>query len=173
MLIQFGYVTLFAAADPIIVIIVFFLMYFEKFIDTIKLFYLVRMEIIDQCNGLEIYNSIFKGLVYIGVISNVSIVVFSKEYYLFGISEHNVVFYKAFLSIGVIFFIYAICFVYRYNILPKWFQHKDEIVELYQKMYFNRGAVLPHLKIERTLRKKAKGKGSIKEKGALIGKYLQ
>ena len=116
------------------------------------------MEIIDKCNGLKIYNSIFKALVYIGVISNLCILVFSREFFLFGVAGEYIVFYKGFLCIFVTIIIFAICFVNKWKVVPEWFKYKDEIIELYRKMYFNRGKFLPHMRIEEMLMKKKKDK---------------
>ncbi|MCQ2817650.1 MAG: anoctamin [archaeon] len=156
MLIQFGFVTLFTVAEPLTPIIVFFLMYIEKFVDTFKLFFLVRMDIIEQGTGLEIYNGIFKGLTMAGILSNFAIIIFSDDFALVPNNEDGTVsddqiFLFLLLCIGV----FLLSLMVGNNILPEWFQHKDQLLQLYQrKYYYKDGKSLPHLYVDKLVKRK-------------------
>jgi hypothetical protein len=77
-MIYYGYVVLFSVAAPITPLIVFVLVYFEKFVDIYKMFNLQRVTIIGQSNGISIYKYILIVFFCIGVITNVALVLFTN-----------------------------------------------------------------------------------------------
>ena len=133
-LINFGYVCLFGVSAPLTPIIVFVLLYIEKFVDTFKMFFLYRMEIIDGSTGIEIYNDILNVFIYLGLITNFGVVIFSDyRFVIFGSSHENELTVKIVVYVLSLIVILAICSVVRWNVTPKWFDYSAEIKDLYQK----------------------------------------
>jgi hypothetical protein len=58
MICYLGYVLLFGVAAPLTPFIVLVFAYIEKYFDTYKIFFLVRVELVSMSKGLEIYNVI-------------------------------------------------------------------------------------------------------------------
>ena len=165
-LINFGYVCLFGVSAPLTPIIVFCLLYLEKFVDTFKMFFLVRMELLDGSTGIEIYNTILNVFIYVGLITNFGIVIFSDEGFVI-IGKDNP--YELTLKIVVfvlsVIVILAICSVVRWNVTPKWFDYSAEIKDLYYKKYFKRETqTLPHYYLIERIEKKRKKKKEQKTK---------
>ena len=163
-LINFGYVCLFGVSAPLTPIIVFALLYAEKFVDTFKMFFLVRMEIIDGCNGIEIYNSILNVFIYLGLITNFAIVIFSDHrFVVLGKDHESELTVKIVMFVLSLIVILAICSIVKWNVTPKWFEYLGEIKELYQKKYYKRDEQnLPHYYlIERIEKKKRERKEKV------------
>ena len=161
-LINFGYVCLFGVSAPLTPIIVFALLYIEKFVDTFKMFFLYRMEIIDGSTGIEIYNDILNVFIYLGLITNFGVVIFSDyRFVIFGGNHENELTVKIVVYVLSLIVILAICSVVRWNVTPKWFDYSAEIKDLYQKKYFNRDAHnLPHYYLIERIEKKKRNKKS-------------
>ena len=161
-LINFGYVCLFGVSAPLTPIIVFALLYIEKFVDTFKMFFLYRMEIIDGSTGIEIYNDILNVFIYLGLITNFGVVIFSDyRFVIFGGNHENELTVKIVVYVLSLIVILAICSVVRWNVTPKWFDYSAEIKDLYQKKYFNRDAQnLPHYYLIERIEKKKRNKKS-------------
>ena len=161
-LINFGYVCLFGVSAPLTPIIVFVLLYIEKFVDTFKMFFLYRMEIIDGSTGIEIYNDILNVFIYLGLITNFGVVIFSDyRFVIFGGNHENELTVKIVVYVLSLIVILAICSVVRWNVTPKWFDYSAEIKDLYQKKYFNRDAQnLPHYYLIERIEKKKRNKKS-------------
>jgi hypothetical protein len=79
-IILFGFVCLFSSAAPLTPIIICALVYIEKFVDTYSIFYLKRVTIIEGASGIEIYNSIIKVFYFIGMLTNIGIVLFTNPH---------------------------------------------------------------------------------------------
>ena len=146
MIINIGYVFLFAGIAPLVPVFIFLLGYLERAFDTYKIFFLERVNIINQSNGIEIYNTIFKIFIYLGLISNAAFVFFADNYFLPEQSTYNKInFYCLF-----VFIVFLMSTVFFWNILPPWFQYLEDIKELYQKKYYEReNNNLPHLHIRK------------------------
>ena len=146
MIINIGYVFLFAGIAPLVPVFIFLLGYLERAFDTYKIFFLERVNIINQSNGIEIYNTIFKIFIYLGLISNAAFVFFADNYFLPEQSTYNKInFYCLF-----VFVVFLMSTVFFWNILPPWFQYLEDIKELYQKKYYEReNNNLPHLHIRK------------------------
>jgi anoctamin-10 len=122
----FGYVCFFSVSAPLTPAIIFILTYLEKFCDSYKLFYLSRITIIEGCTGIEIYNNIFKVFYFIGMLTNISLVLFTNPH-LINTEEYKSLDFRNNTDFIVKFIIFAILenfilFIMGfldYNILPK------------------------------------------------------
>ena len=157
MIINFGYVCLFSVTAPLTPIILLILVWVEKLVDVFKMFFLVRVSIIEETTGINIYNDLAKSLMIIGMLTNVGMLLFSKEF-----SFSKKVAYKLFAFICVENFILLLMYFLDYNLLPLWFNEEQELKELYDKKYFRRrGINLPHNSL---LEKERKIKLDVKRK---------
>ena len=74
LIILYGYVVLFSVVAPLTPLIIFVLIYIEKFVDSYKFFFLQRTTIINPSNGIEIYKYILFVFFFIGVITNIGLI---------------------------------------------------------------------------------------------------
>ena len=151
-IVNLGYLLLFGVVAPLVPLLVLLLVYAEKFFDTYKIFFLVRVKFLNRSNGLNIYNSIINYIVYTGMLSNVAFLIFGDNYFM---PTKNIS-YKVVLYCAVEFVIFIMTLFVKWNILPPWFEYLDDIKEVYNKKYFRRDSKnLPHiLLIERKRRNK-------------------
>ena len=141
-LVDLGYLLLFGVVAPLVPFLVLLLVYTEKFFDSYKIFFLSRVKLLDQSNGLNIYNTVFRLIVYGGMFSNVAFLIFGDNYFM---PTKNIS-YKIVLYCAVEFVIFILTLFVKWNILPSWFEYLDDIKEVYNKKYFRRSAKnLPHL----------------------------
>jgi hypothetical protein len=94
--------------------------------------------------GLEIFNTIIHALIYLSLFINVGLIVFGDNYFLpdFPFEIKLIIFISAIIILNILYN------MINWNILPFWFNHLDEIKELYQKKYYMRGRNnLPHFKL--------------------------
>jgi hypothetical protein len=77
-IILFGYVVFFSVAAPMTPIIIFVITYVEKIEDCYKFFYLSRISFIDGASGIAIYNKILKIFYFLGMITNIAIVLYTS-----------------------------------------------------------------------------------------------
>lgn len=162
-LILFGYVCQFSVAAPLTPLIVFALLYVEKFVDTLKMFFLVRMNIIDGSTGLEIYNQIMQALIYVGLLINFAVITFADTKF-FGVDSKsseemrkNNLLMRVVIYASVEIFMFIVCQAAWWNVYPAWLKYKTEIKELYQKKYYSREErLLPHYNLLENIKKKKK-----------------
>jgi hypothetical protein len=148
MLINIGYVFLFAGIAPLVPVFIFLLGYLERCFDTYKIFFLERVQIINQSNGIEMYNTIFKTFIYIGLLSNAAFVFFADNYFLPEYTTYN----KIIIYCVFVFGVFLLSTLLTWNILPPWFQYLEDIKELYIKKYYDRDSNnLPHLHIKKKI----------------------
>ena len=148
MLINIGYVFLFAGIAPLVPIFIFLLGYLEKCFDTYKIFFLERVNIINQSNGIEMYNTIYKTFIYLGLLSNAAFVFFADNYFLPEYTLYN----KINVYCVFVFGVFLLSTLLTWNVLPPWFEYLDDIKELYTKKYFERDSSnLPHLTITKNV----------------------
>ena len=141
-LVDLGYLLLFGVVAPLVPFLVLLLVYTEKFFDSYKIFFLSRVKLLDQSNGLNIYNTVFRLIVYGGMFSNVAFLFFGDNYFM---PTKNIS-YKVVLYCAVEFVIFILTLFVKWNIMPSWFEYLDDIKEVYNKKYFRRSAKnLPHL----------------------------
>ena len=146
MLINLGYLFLFAGIAPMVPVFIFLLGYLERCFDTYKLFFLERVQIIKQSNGIEMYNTIFQVFMYIGLFSNAAFVFFADNYFLPQISTYD----KINIYCLFVFLVFLMSTLLSWNIFPPWFEYLEEIKELYIKKYYDRERNnLPHLHLKK------------------------
>ena len=98
--------------------------------------HLKRVEILDEWKGISFYNKIIKILLFIGVMVNVAIFLFSSPNPAIPLNTMETIKNK-FLSIFIIEnSVLIVYFFVDWNILPKWFKYKDIIKDLYLNKYF-------------------------------------
>jgi hypothetical protein len=127
LVILYGYVCFFGVAAPLTPTIIFFLTYLEKYTDSYKLFYLCRIAIIEGRPGIEIYNLIFKVFYFIGMLTNIGIVLFTNPHlidvdaYKKGIDvRNNQDFIVKFIIFAILENIILLLMRFiNYNVLPK------------------------------------------------------
>ena len=133
---QFGFVCFFSMAAPLTPLIIFVLSLLFRMLNYYKFIHLKRVEILDESKGISFYNKIIKMFLFIGVMVNVAIFMFSSPNPSTPLNTIETIKNK-FLSIFIIensvIIIYS--FVDR-NILPNWFKYKNIIRDLYLNKYF-------------------------------------
>ena len=133
---QFGFACLFSIAAPLTPLIIFLLSLVYRLTNYYKFVHLKRVEILDESKGISFYNKIIKMLLFIGVMVNVAIFLFSRPNPASTLNTIETIKNK-FLSIFIIENSVLIIYFYvNRNILPKWFQYKDIIKDLYLNKYF-------------------------------------
>ena len=153
-----GFVFLFSVVAPLVPFLVLILLYAEKMFDTYKLFFLERVKMIEECNGLQIYNTIIHVYIYIGLITNPSFLIFGDNYFM----PEKSFYYKIILYCVFVFVLFIVTLFVKWNILPFWFEYLQDIKELYYKKYYIRDARnLPHLYLLNKERSKKNKKANI------------
>ncbi|MCQ2819469.1 MAG: anoctamin [archaeon] len=148
MLILFGYVCLFSVTAPLTPLIVLLLVWVEKLGDVFKIFFLERVQVTDQATGVDIYNSLMTVFMFIGMLTNSGIVLFSKE------SEIGKdLMYKLAVFVIVENVVLLMMYLINWNILPFWFSELNRYKELYSKKYISRKGKEPHLKLKKQCEK--------------------
>ena len=144
MLILFGIVLLFGVGVPLAPLIIFILAYLEKFFDTYKIFFLVRVNILDKSLGIEIYNDIIQAFIYFGLVTNLAVIFFGdNNFFPDKDKEFKIIFYCVCILV-----IFIICWFVPWNNYPYWFTYVDDIKNLYDKKYFSRiERKLPHYQL--------------------------
>ena len=133
---QFGYACLFCIAAPLTPLIIFLLSLVCRLTNYYKFVHLKRVEILDESKGISFYNKIIKILLFIGVMVNVGIFLFSNPNPLNPMNTIETIKNK-FLTIFIIEnSVLIVYFFVDWNILPKWFKYKDIIKDLYLNKYF-------------------------------------
>jgi hypothetical protein len=140
MIILFGYVCLFSVTAPLTPFIIMILIWMEKITDIIKIFFFTRVSNINKATGIEIYNDLAQILMFIGMLTNAGILMFSKEF-----KMNNKMVYKLWVFLGVENVMLILQYAINYNLLPKWFDEERNLKELYDKKYLKKkGSLLPH-----------------------------
>ena len=150
---QFGFACLFSIAAPLTPLIIFLLAMVYRLTNYHKFIHLTRVEILDESKGISFYNKIIKSFLFIGVLVNVAIFLFSNHnqivpsdptnpnlvHQLNPMNPQDTInaiknkFLTVFLVENSLLLIY---FYVDWNILPKWFKYKDIIKDLYLNKYF-------------------------------------
>jgi hypothetical protein len=132
----FGFACLFSIATPLTPLIIFVLSLVYRMLNYYKFVHLKRVEIFDESKGISFYNKIIKSLLFIGVMVNVGIFLFSSPNPMNPLTTIETIKNK-FLSIFIIE--NSVIIIYFYvdmNILPNWFKYKEIIKDLYLNKYF-------------------------------------
>ena len=137
---QFGFACLFSIAAPLTPLILFVLALVCRLTNYYKFINLRRVEIFDKSKGISFYKKIIKVFIFIGVMVNVSIFLFSIHTPSKYISPINntigTIKYKLLTIFLIENSLLIIYFFVDWNILPKWFKYKDIIKDLYLNKYF-------------------------------------
>ena len=163
MIISYGYVCLFSITAPFTPAIIFVLVWTEKLVDLVKIFFLERVQILDQATGIQIYNYLLKILMFIGILTNSGLLMFSKE-----LKINNDMVYKIVVFLIVENFIIIMMYTLKWSIRPSWFKELKELKELYDKKFFRRKRKnLPHIYLQALKRKEQMRMRELAESGAL------
>ena len=133
---QFGFACLFSVAAPLTPLIIFLLALVCRLTNYYKFINLRRVEILDESRGIAFYKTIIKVFLFIGVMVNVSIFLFSNHSPMSPMNTIETIKNKFLMIFLVENSLLLIYFFVDWNILPKWFKYKDIIKELYLNKYF-------------------------------------
>ena len=133
---QFGFACLFSIAAPLTPLIIFLLALVYRLINYYKFINLKRVEILDESKGIYFYKTIIKVFLFIGVIVNVAIFLFSNNNPMSPMNTIETIKNKFLMIFLVENSLLLIYFYVDWNILPKWFKYKDVIKDLYLNKYF-------------------------------------
>ena len=141
-LVLFGYICLFSASAPLTPIGILFVVWLYSQTDLSKKFRLEKVNIIEKSNGIEIYLTLMKALMFVGLVVNSGIIMFSEK---FNTGEEW--FWKVLGLLILENLIISVYFLIDCNILPNWFSHLNYVKQLYDaKYYFRNENELPHLR---------------------------
>ena len=133
---QFGYACLFSIAAPLTPLIIFLLALIYRLTNYYKFINLKRVEILDESKGIYFYKTIIKVFLFLGVIVNVAIFLFSNHNPMSPMNTIETIKNKFLMIFLVENSLLLIYFYVDWDILPKWFKYKDIIKELYLNKYF-------------------------------------
>ena len=78
-LISLGYVLLLTSVAPLTPILIFITLISEKCVDSVKIYYFLRVENLNFYDGTTVYNQMIKMLFYIGALFNVALYIFTTN----------------------------------------------------------------------------------------------
>ena len=135
---QFGYVCLFSVAAPLTPLIVFLLAIINRITNYYKFVHLKRIDTLWECNGISFYKDIIKIFLFVGIMVNVAIFLFTNSQ--ISPLDNNFELIKGkFLTIGIVEnSLLLIYFSVNWNRLPKWFKYKNIIRKLYLNKFFKK-----------------------------------
>ena len=141
-LVLFGYICLFSASAPLTPIGILFVVWLYSQTDLSKKFKLEKVNIIEKSKGIEIYLTLMKSLMFVGLVVNSGIILFSEK---FNTGEEW--FWKVLGLLILENLIIIVYFLINFNILPNWFSRLNYVKQLYDaKYYFRNENELPHLR---------------------------
>ena len=127
---QFCYVAFFSSASPFVPAISFATILMKKNMDVYKIFHNLNVLMTQKANGILVYNLIFRIFYFIGLITNVSVVLFSN-------SELNDLDTYIKFAIVLIFVHLVLVFAYLFDISfkPDWLKNKDILLDIYKQKF--------------------------------------
>lgn len=136
MVFQFCYVAFFSGACPLVPLISLAINFLKKNIDIYKICNYKKVNMIQQAKGIQVYNFIFKVFYYLGLISNITVVLFSNS------SLNSMDLYVKFI-IMVIFinFIMLISYLINISCKPAWFKNRGLLKNVCENKYFKAGKI--------------------------------
>ena len=78
-IIYMAYVLLITSAAPLTPLFILILLISERSIDAFKIYYFIRVEFLNSSSGISIYNYMIRIILYVGTITNLGLVLFSKK----------------------------------------------------------------------------------------------
>ena len=135
---QFGYACLFSVAAPLTPLIVFLLAIINRITNYYKFVQLKRIDTLWECNGISFYNYIIKIFLFVGIMVNVAIFLFTNSQ--ISPLDNNFELIKGkFLTISIVEnSLLLIYFSVNWNTLPKWFKYENIIRKLYFNKFFKK-----------------------------------
>lgn len=129
---QYCYVVFFTPISPLVPLLSFIMIFGKKHIDVFKLFKYFNVLMIEKANGILVYNIIFRIIFYIGLVTNISILLFSDSG-LNNMDNH--------LKLAIIFIythlVLFISYLFNFDFQPEWIKNKHFIEDIYEdKFYF-------------------------------------
>ena len=129
--------------------------FIENFIDIYKLIYIFRIENIDGSDGIGIYNTVFKILYFLGMLSNTALVLFTSPkfanldlYLKTNITNNDDFIFKIVIFSIMENFMLIIMNLLDFDFESIWKYHLNELKSLYDKKYYSRDSNnLPHLNL--------------------------
>ena len=135
---QFGYACLFSVAAPLTPLIVFLLAIINRITNYYKFVQLKRIDTLWECNGISFYNYIIKIFLFVGIMVNVAIFLFTNSQ--ISPLDNNFELIKGkFLTISIVEnSLLLIYFSVNWNTLPKWVKYENIIRKLYFNKFFKK-----------------------------------
>jgi len=88
-IIYLAYVLLITSAAPLTPLFILILLMSERSVDSFKINFFLRVENLNSSNGISIYNYLIRIILFIGTITNLGLVLFSREYDYIDPSTHK------------------------------------------------------------------------------------
>ncbi len=132
-IICFCFIIFFSSSCPLTPLFVFVLAFISKNYDAYKIFNFYRVSILDKSDGIGKYNDFLKLFYYIGVLTNIAIVVFANPY----ISEIKL-YIKFGIFLGFINLLLIVSYLINIDLHPAWFNNIYLFTNEFRKKYFDR-----------------------------------
>jgi hypothetical protein len=130
-ILNFGYVIQFGITSSLSFFLIFFLTILIRVLNTISFKYFVFYQSFKESNGIGIFVNVQTFFQFLGIISNICILLFSNNMYnnYFDIKE------KLFIMIIIENFVFLVINIIIYGYLPNWFQYRHQVDVKYYKKF--------------------------------------
>lgn len=139
MVFLYCYVAFFSSASPLAPLISLGIIILKKNIDIYKICHYKKVNIIQKAKGIQVYSFIFKIFYYVGLLSNISVVLFSSSYW-----SQIRLFVKFLIMIVFINVVFLFSYFIRISCKPRWFKNKGLLEKIYYSQYFYSGKHIKH-----------------------------
>lgn len=130
MVFQFCYVAFFSSASPLVPLISLGITLIKKNIDIYKICNYKKVNIIQKAKGIQVYNIIFRVFYYVGLLTNITVVLFSNA------SLKNLDLHLKFIIMLIfINLILFISYLIKISCKPNWFKNRFLIANIYDKKF--------------------------------------
>ena len=130
MVFQYCYVAFFSSACPLVPLLALGINFIKKNIDIYKICNYKKFLMLNRSKGIGVYNIIFRVFYYLGLICNISVVLFSNSF-LKDLDLHI----KFIIMLVFLNFIIFLSFLLNIDTKPSWFKNKTLIESLYSRQY--------------------------------------
>ena len=130
-ILNFGYVIQFGITSSLSFFLIFFLTILIRILNTISFKYFVFYQSFKESKGIGIFVNVQTFFQFLGIISNICILLFSNNMYnnYFDIKE------KLFIMIIIENFVFLVINIIIYGYLPNWFQYRHQVDVKYYKKF--------------------------------------
>ncbi len=130
-ILNFGYVIQFGITSSLSFFLIFFLTILIRILNTISFKYFVFYQSFKESKGIGIFVNVQTFFQFLGIISNICILLFSNNMYnnYFNIKE------KLFIMIIIENFVFLVINIVIYGYLPNWFQYRHQVDVKYYKKF--------------------------------------